>query len=367
MFNTFITVLDSAGYYKFQDDIWIPKKYVDDSLKVLTRGAAILGRTWPDNKVYYTTEGIPTEYIANIHKAISIIESHSYIDFIPTNSGVGYLKFNYKNTNSWEAYSDYLGMKIFGTKNIVLSTDAIQEIGTIIHEICHAIGMDHEQNRSDRDNYLSIDFNSMPDKNTQYQYIKYTDKRLKGKDIGTFDFESIMLYSSNQYMKKKDGSSFYAQRNELSKTNMLTLAALQPLGNDFTFYDPPGYNQVIDTDYMYQRSKMLRCPEGGNVTFDFQYLNNPNKQNIGEYTYNDFTINTEIKIVNTDNHQTLFRKIINIEETDDWTTLNIPEIDLPQGFYTVFLTLQGEAKEKNSKSKNKTLKNYYMFQNYIFT
>ena len=216
--------------------------------------------------------------------------------------------------------------------------------------------MDHEQNRSDRDNYLSIDFNKMPNQEIRYQYTKYADKRLAGKDIGDFDFESIMLYSSNEYMKKKDGSSFYAQRSRLSKTDMLTLAALQPLGNNFTFYNPLGYNEVIDSDYLYQRSKMLRCPEGAKITFDFQYMNKPNKENIGEYTYNDFIITAKVKIVNLDNHQTQFDKIINIEEKDDWTTLTIPEITLPQGAYIVFLTLQGDVKENSSNKKKETLR-----------
>lgn len=101
---------------------------------------------------------------------------------------------------------------------------------------------------------------------------------------------------------------------------------------------------------------MLRCPEGGKLTFDFQYLNIPNKNNIGEFTYNDYTIKTIIKIVNTDNNQTLFSKNFNIEEKDDWATLPIQEITLPQGFYTVFLTLQGEVKENNSNEKKDILR-----------
>ena len=355
MFDRYISVLDSACYYKFRDDIWIPKHYVSNSDNVQTRGAAILGRIWKDNKVYYSLDDIPEEYRINITSAILMIEQHSYLDFILTHDRPGCIQFHYKDSEEWDAHSDYLGWRIQGV-NIVLSREPIQIKGVIVHEICHAIGMDHEQNRSDRDNYLSIDFNSMPNDNVRYQYTKYTDKRLLGKDIGDFDFESIMLYSSDKYMKKKDGSPFNAQRSRLSKTDMLTLATLQPLGEDFIFYAPLGFNEGINTDYMYQRSKMLRCPEGGKLTFDFQYLNKPNKKNIGVFTYDDYTIKATIKIVDTDDNQTLFSKNFNIEEKDDWTTLPIQEITLPQGFYTVFLTLQGEVKENNSNEKKDILR-----------
>ena len=57
-----------------------------------------------------------------------------------------------------------------------------------------------------------------------------------------------------------------------------------------------------------------------------------------------------------DNRQTQFNKIINIEEKDNWTTLTIPEITLPQGFYIVFLTLQGDVKENSSNMKKDILR-----------
>lgn len=161
MFGSYISVLDSLDYYKFQDDIWLSKKEVD-SLQNLnsTRGVAIINRTWPDNKIYYMVEGIPNEYKAYISKAILKIEERTYLDFVQGKGDKGYIQFNYVASNDWDAHSDYLGMKK-GKQNIVLSTDAIKSVGTIIHEICHAIGMDHEQNRSDRDNYLTIDFLAM--------------------------------------------------------------------------------------------------------------------------------------------------------------------------------------------------------------
>lgn len=354
MFDSYITVLDSAGYYKFQDDIWIPKSYVDSDNCVSTRGAAITGRRWPDNKVYYTISDMPQKYKLNIDKAINIVERHSYIDFIPTKGVRGYIKFNYDASAKKFAYSDYLGMRN-GGQNIVLSTGAIRSVGTIVHEICHAIGMDHEQNRSDRDNYLSIDFSKMP-ADEKYQYTKYTDKGLPGADVGDFDFMSIMLYSSNQYMRKKDGSHFYAQRNRLSTTDIITLATLQPLGKDFTFYAPLGYNEGVNSDYSYQRSKMMRCPEGAKVGFEFMYLNDFNSMEISPFSYDDFDISAMVKIVDIDNGKPRHASTLKIGESKDWVRTNIQEISLPQGFYVVYLILRGKVNGNSSIEKENVLK-----------
>lgn len=81
----------------------------------------------------------------------------------------------------------------------------------VIHEICHALGMFHEQCRNDRDNYITVHYNNIKAK-------KESNFRVESKDysrIGVFDFKSIMLYDSYAFsangkptMTKKDGSTF---------------------------------------------------------------------------------------------------------------------------------------------------------------
>jgi hypothetical protein len=84
--------------------------------------------------------------------------------------------------------------------------------GTITHEICHALGLFHEQSRADRDSYVTVNYNNIK-KEDHHNFNKETRNYYM---IGGFDFNSIMLYGSYDFaidrskptMTKKDGSTF---------------------------------------------------------------------------------------------------------------------------------------------------------------
>jgi len=67
----------------------------------------------------------------------------------------------------------------------------------IKHEFMHALGFSHEQNRPDRDNYITIDFSNI-DPNQKHNYQKRS--RGNSADYGTsYDFDSVMHYSNGAF------------------------------------------------------------------------------------------------------------------------------------------------------------------------
>ncbi|XP_041429363.1 embryonic protein UVS.2-like [Xenopus laevis] len=121
-------------------------------------------------------------------KAIQEFEALTCVRFVPWTTEVNFL-----NIMSNGGCGSLIG-KNGGAQRLELDANGCMNMGIIQHELNHALGFYHEQNRSDRDDYVIIHTeNIIPD------FLKMFDK-LNTNNLGIeYDYSSVMHYSRYHY------------------------------------------------------------------------------------------------------------------------------------------------------------------------
>ena len=136
-----------------------------------------------------------------------------------------------------------------GRQVIHLSPDATA--GNAIHELCHALGLWHEQSRSDRDAHVRILWANIL---AGYEH-NFQQQLTDGDDVGPYDFQSIMHYPPDAFsangqptLQALNGSPIFGQRDQLSAGDVAALRKMygdanpMPAGTDTAVHVAPVVN-----------------------------------------------------------------------------------------------------------------------------
>ena len=150
---------------------------------------------WPGGKVYYRFDAtINSDFEAFIRQAISTLEKLICVQFIerPNSSVRDYITFRSKSDDGCSSHIGYAG----GEQIIKIGPRCSRQ-HTILHEICHALGLWHEQSRPDRDDYLEILSNNI-ESGREHNFLKRNTFEVDSQGE-SYDYASVMHYRLDSF------------------------------------------------------------------------------------------------------------------------------------------------------------------------
>jgi uncharacterized protein (TIGR03437 family) len=147
---------------------------------------------WPNGVMAYVIDAdIPNQQ--RILDGIDHWNTKTPFHLVKRTTEANYVHFT-RSTTLDAACSSYLGM--IGGGQAILTTDACPT-GSVIHELGHAWGLEHEQIRADRNGNVTVLY-----QNIDKRFIDQFDQDLTGSsDAGYYDFDSIMHYGPTGFTR----------------------------------------------------------------------------------------------------------------------------------------------------------------------
>jgi Astacin (Peptidase family M12A) len=223
--NTLVSFTVINGLAIMDGDIVLgPAEQVIAPPEVGGRGVGIVGEEfrWPDGVVAF----VATDQVRDrVDAAVQHWQKHTPFRFVAHSDEPDFISFE-----SLGGCFSSVGRQ-GGEQTISLGAGCT--VGSAIHEIGHALGLWHEQSRSDRDEFIEVVF-----ENISPQHRHNFDKHvLDGTDLGAYDFGSIMHYPATAFtvnglptIRTRSGEAI-GQRNGLSPSDIAAVKLMYPTLN----------------------------------------------------------------------------------------------------------------------------------------
>ncbi|KAI1299973.1 Astacin-like metalloprotease toxin 1 [Halotydeus destructor] len=174
-------------------DIRIPGNYKQKQV-VFRNAMSYDDWLWPKGIIPIEIDAKLESYRPLIVDALNHYHQHTCLRFKQRTFEVDYVRFIYD-----EGCYSSIG-RIGGQQTISLAEGCYCK-GTIIHEVMHALGFWHEQNRSDRDDYIQVLYENIKDGSAdQFEKLPANENRL----LTAYDYYSIMHYPGNAFARRSD-------------------------------------------------------------------------------------------------------------------------------------------------------------------
>ncbi len=209
--------------------------------------SVVLGQRyrWPNGIVPYVIDSDVPDVATRLEPAIRAWNDATPVRLVPRTTETDYIQFRRRNGF---ACSSNVG-RIGGRQFISLPDTCL--LGSVIHEIGHALGLWHTQSRQDRDMFVDVDYLSM----ARGDRSQYEPALSDGDDVGPYPFDSIMHYSEDgfayplQYaMQTIPRGVAIGQRTGLAPSDIDTITRLYgtvPSRTTITS-NPPGLTLFVD-------------------------------------------------------------------------------------------------------------------------
>lgn len=129
-----------------------------------------------------------------IEKAITAYHENTCIKFTPrSHTDLDYVSIQSTSTGCWSSVGRTGGRQIVNLQSPGCTT----KVGTIMHELMHAIGFLHEQNREERDDFVVVQLENVR-KGYEINFAKAAAGTASGFGVG-YDYGSVMHYSEGAF------------------------------------------------------------------------------------------------------------------------------------------------------------------------